>query len=364
MTKRKIGILTSGGDCSGLNSVIRAAYIRATQIGYELLGVKSGLCGLASNNPEYTLLNENICDESLLSASGSILYADTSLVSNAAQAGLSADDIKKLLYAGYKKLGLNGLICIGGDGSLQMIAELLCVNNEMNIIAIPKTIDNDVNGTDVAVGFQTAVDVVVGAIENVITSAKSHKRAIVVEVMGRDAGFIAMCSGLASGAHIILVPEFRYDIDKVKQRVARCFDNGYGYCILVVAESVESEDFKHKREMIDGVVKYTHLVYGGIGKHLATCIKEIGIDARTVTLGHIQRGGRTSASDRILGTIFGVEAVNQIDVGNRGRLLCYVNGKVKAVSIADSLKHPTKSLSKDNAYVQLARQLGVYIGEV
>jgi 6-phosphofructokinase 1 len=364
MTRQRIGILTSGGDCSGLNSVIRAAYIRADAMGYDLLGIKRGLRGLTAEDPEYILLNAEICNETMLLTAGSVLYADTRLVAHAAQAGLSADDVKEKLCAGYKKLGLNGLICVGGDGSLQMLAELLGSNNALNIIAIPKTIDNDVSETDIAVGFQTAVDVTVNAIENIVYSAKSHERAIVVEVMGRDAGFIALNAGLASGADVILVPEFKYDIEHVQEKVTKCFQTGKGYCMLVVAESVESEDFKHKREVVEGVVKYTHLVYGGIGKYLSTRLNEIGIDSRTVTLGHVQRGGKTSVGDRILGTMFGVEAINQISNGNRGKLLCCVNNRVSTINIMDILENPTKSLTKDDAYVQLAKQMGVYIGEV
>ncbi|MDR1365110.1 MAG: ATP-dependent 6-phosphofructokinase [Holosporales bacterium] len=363
MTQRRIGILTSGGDCSGLNSVIRAAYIRASLLGYEMIGIKRGLRGLASADPEHVLLDAAICNESMLSSAGSILYSDTNLVAYATRVGLSVNDIRSVLCAGYKKLGLHGLICVGGDGSLQIMAELLCAIDEIRLIAIPKTIDNDVNGTDVAIGFQTAVDVAIGAIGNVIDSAKSHERAIVIEVMGRNAGFIAARAGLASGAHVILVPEFRYDINMVKEKVKSCFENGRGYCILVVAESAESEDFKHRREIIDGVVKYTRIAYEGIGKHIADHIKEIGIDARAVTLGHVQRGGKTSASDRILGTAFGVEAVNQIAAGNYGKLLCYINNRVETVDIIDCVKNPTRSLSLDDPHVQLAKQLGVYVGE-
>ncbi|MDR0942354.1 MAG: ATP-dependent 6-phosphofructokinase [Holosporales bacterium] len=362
MSLRRIGILTSGGDCSGLNSIIRAAYIRAKTLGYELFGIKRGLKGLLTDPPEYVALNDDICNDSMLTTAGSIIYSDTRAIK---ESGRSVDEIKSLLRSGYKKLALDGLICIGGDGSLKIVSELLiCNGQDLNVVSVPKTIDNDVNYTDLAIGFQTSVEVAVNAVDNITSTARSHERAIVVEVMGRGAGFIAMNVGIASGADVILVPEFKYDIEKVKAKVKSCFSSGKGYCILIVAESVEADDFKHDKNYVDDVVKYTQITYKGIARHIANEIKETGIESRYVKLGHVQRGGKTSINDRLLGSMFGVEAVNLINNHDYGKLLCYVNNKIETIDIKTAVKNPNKTLSKDDPYVNIAKQLGVYVGEI
>ncbi len=359
----RIGILTSGGDCSGLNSVIRAAFIRGQILGYELLGFKRGVRGIASETPEYITFNREICDESLLTRSGSLIYSDTKWMKNAIDTGLTVEDIKSRIYTSYKELGLSGLICIGGDGSLHLLDELLIGNPDINLIAIPKTIDNDVNHTDVSVGFQTVIETVSEMIENIRSTAKSHERTMVVEVMGRGAGFIAMYSGIASGADVILVPEFRYNTQTLINTVKNCRERK-DHCIIVVAESVETDGFKHRENFVDGIVKYSHLEYRGIGSHIKDILKSAGIDTRSVTLGHTQRGGKTAIQDRLLGTMFGIEAVNLIHNNNCGKLLCLEGGKIKALDINEARKNITRSLSKDDPCVIAAKNLGVYIGEI
>lgn len=361
---KKIGILTTGGDCSGLNSVIRAAYLRSKNLGYSTLGIKRGFKGFTTETPDYVELNDDICNESMLKNSGSIIFSDTKWMSSEIKNGKTIDDIKKMIHKGYQKLNLEGVICIGGDGSLSLVNELLNHNEELKIVFVPKTIDNDVNHTDYAVGFQTSVEVAVNAIENVRSTAKSHERAMIIEVMGRDAGFIAMYAGVASGADVILVPEFKYDIEKVKNKVKECFSNGKNHCIIVVAESVEADDFKHAENEVNGMVKYTHLTYKGIGKHLVEKIKETGIDSRSVTLGHIQRGGETCINDRLLGSLFGVEAVNLIANGQSGKFLVFSENRLKILNIKDSIGSINRSLSRNDEYVKVAKDLGVYIGEI
>lgn len=363
MTKR-IGILTTGGDCSGLNSVIRAAFIRSKVLGYELLGLKRGLRGLASNPADCMTLTDEICSEQMLMNSGSVLLSDTKWMSSAIESGKTLDDIKSMISDGYNALGLSGLVCIGGDGSLRLVNELVIKNANMNVAFVPKTIDNDVNYTDYSVGFQTALEVATSAIENIRSTAQSHERVMIVEVMGRDAGFIAMYAGIASGADIILAPEFKYDIEKVKAQAKKCFTNGKNYCILVVAESVEDSDFKHNVENVDGLMKFSHLAYRGIGHHLTLKMKEAGIESRCVTLGHIQRGGKTCINDRLLGTLFGVEAINLIDKKDSGKILLFFENKIKAMKIADVIQNVNKVLTPDNEYVKAAKELGVYIGEI
>lgn len=364
MSLKRIGILTSGGDCSGLNSIIRSAYLRSKNLGYQLIGIKRGLRGLSSTESNYVVLNDDICDETMLTTSGSVIYSDTKWMSTTINSGKTIEDVKKSIYEGYEKLGLSGLIYVGGDGSLCLMNELLTDNPKLKIVAVPKTIDNDVGHTDFAVGFQTVVEVACNAIENIRSTAKSHERAMVVEVMGRDAGYIAMYSGIASGADSILVPEFEYDIEKLKNKVKECYDAGRNHSIIIVAEAVEAKDFKHSEEFVDGVVKYSHLKYKGIGNHIADQLKSSGFDSRAVTLGHIQRGGKTAINDRIVASAFGVEAVNLLDSGDCGKLLCYVGGKIENVAIKDIVTSVSKKLDKNDICVKVAKDLGVYIGEI
>lgn len=364
MKMKRLGILTSGGDCSGLNSVIRAAYLRAKILGYELIGIKRGLRGLSSDNLNYVVLNDEICNEDLLATSGSIIYSDTKWLKMMIDSGKTLADVKNDVSQGYKKLGLDGLICVGGDGSLSLLSELLIDNKELNLIAVPKTIDNDVEATDFSVGFQTAVEVVTESIQNIRTTAKSHERVMVIEVMGRDAGFIAMYSGIAAGADVILVPEFDYDIEKIKEKARECYSSGKNHCIIVVAEAVKSDDLNHDEEIIDGIVKFSKLKYNGIGENIAGKLKKAGFDSRAVTLGHTQRGGETSIMDRVIGSAFGVEAVNLIDAGNSGRLVCYKDGKITSVLIRDVVANIGKELNKSDMCISIAKSIGVYIGEV
>lgn len=358
MSLGKIGILTIGGDCSGLNSVIRAAYKRASLLGYDLIGIKRGFVGFLNEQLEYITLNDSICDNSLLTTSGSILYSDTKSIEQTLQLGKTIEDVKKLILKGYSALGLVGLIYIGGDGSLYFLKELLRDEENLKVVAVPKTIDNDVEGTDFSVGFQTAVDVVADFIENITATAKSHERVMVIEVMGRDAGFLAMAAGIASGADIILVPEFKYSFDKIKENIQNCYQRGKNHCIIVASEAVDAHDFYHEN------INLTRRRYIGIGAHLAQKIQNEGIEARSVVLGHTQRGGKTIVADRILGSMFGVEAVNLIDQKDYGKLLCFSSGRIESIAIKDLAVENAKILTKNNIYVEIAKNLDVYIGDV
>jgi 6-phosphofructokinase 1 len=182
--------------------------------------------------------------------------------------------------------------------------------------------------------------------------------------MGRDAGFIAMYAGIASGADVILVPEFKYDMAKVKDKVKNCLFSRKGYSLIVVAESVEEKNFSHDKEIVSVIIEYPYVIYRGIGQHISDLLKEDDIDARAVALGHIQRGGITSVNDRLLGTMFGIEAVKLIDSNDCGKLLCYVGNRVVSRDIKDVVKSANKRLSSDDPYVKVAKCIGVYVGEV
>ena len=359
----KIGILTTGGDCSGLNSVIRAAYIRSKILGCELIGIRRGIQGLEHETLDSIKLNDTLCDYSLLGRSGSILLSNTKWMKASIDKGKSLDDIKKQIYEGYKELELNGLICVGGDGSIKLINELLVDNEDINVVVVPKTIDNDVNYTSSSIGFNTVVENVVHQIDCARSTAMSHERTMIVEVMGRGAGFIAMYAGTASGADVILIPEIKYNTENLISKVKSCMHQN-GHCIVVVSESVESDDFTHLEKFVDDVLKYTHLEYKGISHHFKKLFKDHGIETRSVVLGHTQRGGDTTANDRIIGSMFGVEAVNLLCRGESGKLLCYNCGKINVENISEVCHSINRSLPADDPVLLTARDMWVYIGEV
>ncbi|MDR0640243.1 MAG: ATP-dependent 6-phosphofructokinase [Holosporales bacterium] len=364
MKSKKIGIMTVGGDCSGLNSVIRAACMRAKIMGHELIGIRRGFFGLFPENFDHVSLDTHYCHEGMLTTSGSILYSDTKSFTERLKNGKSTEEVLRLACDGYHKLSLDGLVYIGGDGSLAILKELLSHHRDLKVVAVPKTIDNDVNITDLSIGFQTAVEVVSNAVRNIRATARSHERTMVIEVMGRDAGFIAIYAGIASGADIILVPEFKYNFEMVISKIREVYASGKDHCIILVAEAVESDDLKHYDEAgSDAQVCFT-VKYKGIGQHIADRLQKANIDSRAVVLGHTQRGGDTAVLDRIVGTAFGAEAINAVSDETYGIMLCYINGRVKRVPISDIMENVHRRLDHSDICVKMARDLGVYIGEI
>jgi 6-phosphofructokinase 1 len=306
-----------------------------------------------------------MCSEELLTTAGSILYSDSKSLSRNTKNGEITDDAMRAIYREYAKLALDGLIYIGGDGSITLMNRLVEGNPDLRTVAVPKTIDRDVAFTDLTIGFLTAVQIVSDAIENVRTTAKSHERTMVLEVMGRDAGFIAMYAGIASGADVILVPEFKYSIGEVKQKITSCYAAGKDHCVVVVAEAVETHELRHQDSAANGSTSgYPNVRYKGIGQHLSDVLRAQGFDSRAVRLGHTQRGGKTSIYDRIIGSAFGVEAVNALYAHDFGKMVCYVDGHVERVPVKDIVAHINKKLDARNVCVKTALDLGVYIGEV
>ncbi|MDR1488555.1 MAG: ATP-dependent 6-phosphofructokinase [Holosporales bacterium] len=363
MKKKKIGILTNGGDCSGLNSVIRGASIRAKILGHELIGIKRGLKGMIEPTKDIVSMVGNVySEESLLTRSGSILLSNTKPARKDENSFYSIKEGAVAAAQAYKELCLDGLIYIGGDGSLSVVDLILSENKDVNIIAIPKTIDNDVDRTDISIGFTTAVEIVSSAIENIRTTAISHERVMVIEVMGRDAGFIALYSGIATGVDVILMPEFRFNIEQLINKVKECYTSHKNHCLIVVSEAVESETLKHSKAETDPYFVKTQ--YNGIGEHISLILKNYGFDSRAVVLGHTQRGGKTSILDRIIGSGFGVEAINAVDNDEKNLMLAYKNNKILKLPIKDIVITLTRQVSVDHLYVNIAKNLGIYIGEI
>ena len=323
----KVGILTGGGDCPGLNPVIRAIVRKGLNEGYEFTGIKNGWMGLIEND---TVPLDLGAVSGILPKGGTIL--GTSRTNPYKKEG----DLKKLID-NYKKLNLEALVVIGGEDTLG-VANKLTKDGIPNIIGVPKTIDNDLSCTDYTFGFDTALNVAMECIDRLHTTAESHHRIIVVEVMGRHAGWIAVESGIAGGADVILIPEVPIDIKEVCELIKKRHSRGKTFSIVVVAEGAQFKDKEliTQEEKLDA---FGHVRLGGIGDRLAVEIeKRTGYETRVSVLGHIQRGGSPTAFDRVLGTRFGVKAVELLKAKKFGRMAALASNKIIDVPLQDAVK--------------------------
>ncbi len=331
----KVGILTGGGDCPGLNPVIRAVVRKGINEGYQVIGIKNGWKGLIENNTIELNLN---------AVSGILPKGGTILGTSRTNPFKKEGDLEKVKKS-YKELGLEALIAIGGEDTLGVASKLIKEGLE-NIVGVPKTIDNDLSSTDYTFGFDTAINTAMECIDKLHTTAESHHRIIVVEVMGRHAGWIAVEAGIAGGADIILIPEETIDIEKVCELLKKRHDRGKTFSIVVVAEGAK---FKKgtmvlQEEKLD---QFGHVRLGGIGDNLAKEIeKRTGYETRVSVLGHIQRGGSPSAFDRILGTRFGVKAIELVKNKKFGRMAALSGNKITDVPIENAIKE-LKTVDKD-----------------
>ena len=323
----KVGVLTGGGDCPGLNPVIRAIVRKGLNEGYEFTGIKNGWMGLIEND---TMPLDLAAVSGILPKGGTIL--GTSRTNPYKKEG----DLKKL-KDNYKKLNLEALVIIGGEDTLG-VANKLTEDGIPNIIGVPKTIDNDLSCTDYSFGFDTALNVAMECIDRLHTTAESHHRIIVVEVMGRHAGWIAVESGIAGGADVILIPEVPIDIKEVCGVIKKRHSRGKTFSIVVVAEGAQFKDKELilQEEKLDA---FGHVRLGGIGDRLAVEIeKGTGYETRVSVLGHIQRGGSPTAFDRVLGTRFGVKAVDLLKAKKFGRMAALAGNKIIDVPLQDAVK--------------------------
>ncbi len=321
----KIGILTGGGDCPGLNPVIRAVVKASCNEGYQIVGIKNGWKGLVEND---TIPLDLSAVSGILPRGGTILgtsrtnpYKDAS--------------ITEKVKANFKKMGLDALIAVGGEDTLGGGAKLS--RDGLKVIGVPKTIDNDLSGTDYTFGFDTSINIAMEAIDRLHSTAESHRRIMVVEVMGRHAGWIALYSGIAGGADIILLPEEPIKIqevcDVIKKRCAR----GKNFSIIVVAEGAKFEG--HESLVEKKLDEFGHVRLGGIGDLLAKQIeKHSGLETRVTVLGHIQRGGSATAFDRVLGTRFGLKAVELVKKGEFGKMVALRGTEIIAIPMDDAVK--------------------------
>ncbi|MFA4992006.1 MAG: ATP-dependent 6-phosphofructokinase [Candidatus Omnitrophota bacterium] len=318
---KKVGILTGGGDCPGLNPVIRAVVRYALQEGYQVIGVKNGWKGLVENDT---------MELNLQSVSGILPKGGTILGTSRTNPYKKEGD-KEKAKENFKKLGLEALIAVGGEDTLGAANKLY--KEGLNIVGAPKTIDNDLSCTDVTFGFDTAINVATEAIDRLHTTAESHHRIMVVEVMGRHAGWIALESGIAGGADVILIPEVPIDIEEVCGILKKRHARGKGFSIVVVAEGAQFKkgDMVLQEEKLDA---FGHVRLGGIGQILAEEIeKKTGYETRVTVLGHIQRGGTPTALDRVLGTRFGIKAMELVLKKDYGKMASLQGNNVVAVPL-------------------------------
>lgn len=323
----KIGILTGGGDCPGINPVIRAVVRKGINEGYEIVGIKNGWKGLIEND---------IMPLTLGTVSGILPRGGTILGTSRTNPYKKEGDLEKL-KENYKKMGLDALIAVGGEDTLGVAAKLI-KDGITNIVGVPKTIDNDLSGTDYTFGFDTAINIAMECIDRLHTTAESHHRIMVVEVMGRYAGWIATEAGIAGGADVILIPEIPIDIEEVCSIIKKRHQRGKTFSMVVVAEGAQ---FKEGTVVVQDkkVDEFGHIRLGGIGEILGQEIeKRTGYETRVSVLGHIQRGGSPTAFDRILGTRFGVKAIELVKNKKFGKMVALVGNKIIEVSIEDAVR--------------------------
>lgn len=365
MTKRVL-VLTGGGDCPGLNAVIRAVVKRASQEkNWEVVGSIQSFDGVLREPTEIVILdNEKV--SGIHFRGGTILKTTTKggpfewPIKNKDGTWGSADRsdemLRKLQY-----LGIDAVINIGGDGS-QRISQVL-YEKGLNIIGVPKTIDNDLSATDLTFGFRTAVQVATESLDKLVTTAESHNRIMIMEVMGRDAGWIALQSAVAGGSEICLIPEIPYDIDKVIKKIEERIDKDRGFANIVIAEGAMPKDgtvVAHDSDEVGNANKH----YGGVAYELMQQLKAKGVenDIRVTVLGHLQRGGVPIAFDRIIATQFGVKAFELVLEGNFGQMVSYKNNTIISVPIKDAIDK-YNYIDEDNYLLQTARGIGICLGD-
>jgi len=360
---KTIGILTSGGDCAGLNAIIRAIVYRAIRgYGWKVLGIKNGGNGLMEEDPDYIVLDENLCGygDVLLRLGGTILGTINKGDAFSCSQTAEPSTCKEALFVkNYKKLNLDAIICIGGDGSLKIMRKVAQKHN-LNIVGIPKTIDNDIGCTENSVGYLTAVEVATQALDMLQPTAASHHRLMVLEVMGRDAGHIALSAGISGGAHIILIPEINYDINILAKKINKLHKNGQSFSLVIVAESVKTTSGQQKTlsDPLTGKKRF-----GGIGQYIADKLQVLtNAEARVTTLGHLQRGAQPNSRDRLFGTVFGVHAVDLIAQNKFDTMLAWQNRRVISVSLEEAIKN-YKSVNPQGTLVKTARALGICFGD-
>ena len=356
---RRIGILTSGGDCAGLNAALRAVVHRAVLgLGWEVIGIEHGTLGLMDRPIRARPLTVAEFDGTLLRRGGTILGSTNwgNPFAFPMPDGSTVDRSQEVIDA-YHELGLDALIGIGGDGS-QSLLRRLAQQGGLNLVCIPKTIDNDVGATEVSIGYDTAVQAVTYALDCLQPTAASHSRVMILEVMGRDAGHIAIVAGIAGGADVILIPEIPYDIAFVARKIEDIRKReGRNFALVVVAEAVRTTTGERITVGSGGTR------YGGAGHYIGDILSQhIEAEIRVTVLGHIQRGGIPDSRDRLMASAFGVHAVDLVAEGKYDRMVAWSNRRVIDVPLEDIIDKP-QEVALDGPVVRTARALGICLGD-
>jgi 6-phosphofructokinase 1 len=344
----KIGILTGGGDCPGLNAVIRAVVRRAEMHNYECMGIRDGWKGLVEDN------NQRLTRQTV---SGILHIGGTILGTSRTNPFKKPENVKRVLDT-IARHNLGAVIAIGGEDTLG-VAKRLYEEHGVKVVGVPKTIDNDLYGTDFTFGFDTAVMIATEAIDRLHSTAESHKRVIVCEVMGRHAGWIATYSGIAGGADVILVPEYPIKLDEVAKHLQNRYQQGKKFSIVVVAEGATVATEKGQENVTNSARTddFGHVQLGGIGQFLAMEVeKRTGFETRVTVLGHIQRGGSPTAHDRVLATRYGVKACDMVAAEEFGRMAALQGNEIKSVPLSEAT---SKLKTVDPKLFELA---GVFFG--
>jgi 6-phosphofructokinase 1 len=357
---RRVGLLTSGGDCTGLNAALRAVVHRAVLgYGWRVIGIEQGTLGLMNRPPQARELTVDQFNGTLLRQAGTILgTTNKGDPFNFPMPDGTRKDRSAEVIEGYRMLELDALIGIGGDGS-QSILKRLADRGGIDLVCIPKTIDNDIGVTEVSIGYDTAVQVATEALDKLQPTAASHNRVMVLEVMGRDAGHIALVTGIAGGADVILIPEIPYRLETVARKINAIKQAGRNFALVVVAEAVPTEDGNPVMTAEGGGKRR----YGGIGHYLGDRLAELtDAEVRVTVLGHIQRGGTPDARDRLMASAFGVYAVDLIAEGKFDRMVAWRNRQIVDVPIAEAIAG-YHAVDVNGPVVRTARGLGICLGD-
>ena len=357
-----IGILTGGGDCPGLNAVIRAATKTAERLGYDVIGFLRGYEGLV-DPVRYMPLDSRVTADILLKG-GTILGSSnkgrfTALVGEGERVQIDPALLDRAATT-VRQLGVAGLICVGGDGSLAIAQQLH--EHGIPVVGVPKTIDNDLGATAFTFGFDSAVAAATDALDRLHTTAASHERVMVLEVMGRHAGWIALHAGIAGGGDVILLPEIPWTFENVCQKILEREAEGKRFTLVVAAEGAALPDAGLVHDGSDGGDR-GQVRLGGIGEIVAREVAaRLGRDVRTVVLGHLQRGGTPTAFDRMLATEFGAHAVRLVHEGRFGETVCYRPPEIESAAIVEAIRD-LSTVNPRGSAVQAARALGIGFGD-
>ncbi len=359
---KRIGVLTGGGDCPGLNAVIRAvAKTAMNRFGMEVIGIEDGFLGLVQDRM-HLLNNESVSN--ILTLGGTILGTNNKIEPRRYPVEVDGRrelrDVTDLCLRHIASRGLDAIVIIGGDGTMSVAAHFARLG--VPCIGVPKTIDNDLYGTDVTFGFSTAAAIATEALDRVHTTAASHHRVMVVEVMGRNAGWIALHAGIASGSDVILLPEIPYDLGRVCEFVLHRSERGKRFSIIAVSEGARPRDGQQVISRFDPLSPEP-VRLGGIGQKVAVDIEsQTGIETRSIVLGHVQRGGSPIPMDRVLATEFGSAAVELLASGEKGRLVVMQKGSITHIALSET-EGRQRLVPVDHPLLNAARDVSTCFGD-